>query len=627
MEFLPGAQSFQDYLSTPEDLDVEDLMEAERARAKDVAAWLKEFPKARDPRRSELVGLLCEAWEKDAVLERDRAVALHLDQRDRFWTGESLTAPVLKMDRARTAWLAKANFLRDVVNNGGSHPRLAEWMWNLGFAMVRAGNEHGNFYLDQAIQRFPQSPFALNARLAKVEWLLSRAKWSEAVAQLSEIRGAAEPRLKLWADFRLGWAYALLGMNSPEPARSEALSKAQAAFKLVVLTLAGRESEGAFPVREESLAALAWLWAIRGDEAQAVAFFEAQKVPELKAVFFEKQADEAKVSKNTERAVELYGRLAGVDALSRRRVDWQLKIARAHLESGGVKLFRDDLKNFDAFLSDAADKTWLKAHKEETEVMERARLARENLGRVAAFRLFELGREEKDPKRRAELLEGARAQFEECLKGNPSGEDLVASRYGLASILMLLEKYPEAFAAYAEILKLSDAPPADKKLTVDPAIVLEASFNRLLIMEKKDQATKYPRLPEPGRARKPIEIPTVKVEYLAAAEDYLKRAGNDVPAVPAVRYLVAFTYFSYGHYDKALGLLESLMRQYPKSPEGLTGTEYLMKYHLDRKNWDELIRIATEALNDRNVRGKDLREFLRQHLDFAKEQKANNTSP
>ena len=89
-----------------------------------------------------------------------------------------------------------------------------------------------------------------------------------------------------------------------------------------------------------------------------------------------------------------------------------------------------------------------------------------------------------------------------------------------------------------------------------------------------------------------------------------------------LRFQIAQDLFSYGHYEKALPLFEQLAAEFPRTDQGKAGIEIVLSMNLKRKNYEELIRLSTSFLNNREVRGKVLRDYIKQNLDWAKQQTA-----
>ena len=126
-------------------------------------------------------------------------------------------------------------------------------------------------------------------------------------------------------------------------------------------------------------------------------------------------------------------------------------------------------------------------------------------------------------------------------------------------------------------------------------------------------------MPAPGDVKTPLPLPDLKKRFAAAAEDYLKIVPEAENAVN-LKYQLAQDLFTYGHYDKALPLFEALVIAYPKTDQAKAGIETCLSMNLKRKNWPELIRLSTDFLNNRSVKGKVLRDYIKQNLDWAKAQ-------
>ena len=112
-------------------------------------------------------------------------------------------------------------------------------------------------------------------------------------------------------------------------------------------------------------------------------------------------------------------------------------------------------------------------------------------------------------------------------------------------------------------------------------------------------------------------VDAVKARFATAATDFLRIVPkSDIE--PNLRYQIADDLFAYGHYDEALPLFESLVGEFPRSDQAKGAVQTLLSYHLKHDHWDEMVRLGTAWLNNRSVKGKNLRDYIKENMDYAR---------
>ncbi|GAG80438.1 unnamed protein product, partial [marine sediment metagenome] len=178
--------------------------------------------------------------------------------------------------------------------------------------------------------------------------------------------------------------------------------------------------------------------------------------------------------------------------------------------------------------------------------------------------------------------------------------------FNLASLYIMQERFTNALAAFDKVIKQK---PGDGK-HLKPSI-----YNKVMILNQLDGQKKYPKLPKLGQIKKPMPIPPLKKQLENAAIAFIN-LNPGAEEVPAMRYTIAFNYFSYGHYKIALKQFEDLGTQLTKTPQGIAAIETLLGYHLETEHWPELIKLAKMYLANPQVKGKKIRAFIKEHLDY-----------
>jgi tetratricopeptide (TPR) repeat protein len=542
---------------------------------------------------------------------RDVAVNNYLAVYDKWWIGETLIEPELKLDVANEELLKLINISREHASNFSDDPRIAEINWRIGSSMARLGSEHAELYLNQAMQLSRSPEWGQKARLSKADWLLSRGKFDEAIAGYTEIHKAnISDSLKAYAAYRMGWAFLSKSWSAPEKERNVALGKAEAALKLAFLGVK-EDDETRFKLKSEAAKDLAWLWAYTENETQAAAFFEKQGITKkMLPIFKDKQAEEWLRQGKLDKAVPYYQAKMTADPENPQIPDIHLRLAHAYIVAGDVKSMRQELEVLNKLTSDKED-PWFDEHEDDVELISRVKKMQEFLPKTVGFRIFAAAQAQKNEKLKKEMLATAIKELENQGKQTKDPAQQLAIRITITEALTALERYQEVLTQLDAIVAMG--PKAGDQLA-------GAASDRLNLIIKLDEAQTYPAVPAPGEVRRPMPLPELKQRFALAAQDYMRivpKSENELN----LRFQIVQDLFSYGHYDDALPLYEGIGMQFPRTEQGKISIETLVSMNLKRKNWDEIIRLSTAFLNNREVKGKELRDFLKQSLDWAKEQK------
>lgn len=546
------------------------------------------------------------------VYLRAKAVAEYMEALDKWRIGESLNKPEYTETAVKNELLTISNKLRDFTANYSKDPRAGEVFWMIGSAMARTGNEHFGQYLKQAQIHPKAGDFSAIAMLTQADFLVSQDKLQEAGDQYDSIRKMELPEhLKGYATYRLGWTYLARALAEKTAKKDEYLKKAEAALQLT-LKIVKEDGDTRFQLKKAALSDLTWMWAWLGNEAAALAFYEKEGHKDEIARFRRKQADEWLKQGNITPAAAFYKEQIAKDPEMRNRPDVHLKLAHAYIAAGDAPGMRNEI---DALIKITTDKDddWFDEHEDDKPLMARAVKMHQLLPLTAGFRMIEVASSQKDPKRKKEILNAAISELTTQTAKTQDDDRKLAMRVAIVQGQIELEKYPEALNQLDAIVAMGPKAGTFQE---------QAALERINILVKLMEGQTFDPLPPPGEVKKPIPLPEIKTRFASAASDYLKIVPAAENAVN-LRYQIAHELFSYGHYKEALPLFESLANDFPRNELGKSAIEIVVSMNLKMENWDELIRLSTGFLNNREVKGKKLRDFLKQNLDWAKAQKAS----
>ncbi len=584
-----------------------DAEEREEARAQRTTL-IAQLETLYDTSKSEIVRAgtlyeLAKLHQERAFDLKDQAEATHRLEADRFLIGELAVEPTVKLDAYKDALLKRVNVLREMTGNFPRDPRIAEVTWQLASTMARLGNEHCEFYFKQASQLAKTPEWANKVKLSRADYAASKNGWDEAIKLYTEVRNGikeAEGPIKAYATYRLGWAF--LGKGDKK--------KATAALKLVFLGAKDGEPSRFF-LRQEAALELAALWAAEGNEKDATEFATAHELPGFMAYYHSRAAEEWQRQGKYDKVIAYARDRIAQQPLDAEVPNLHLKIAHAHVATGNVAGMQEEIAVLNRLGTDQTD-PWFEEHGEDAAAVERIKKMVNLLPLASGFKLFKQALAEKDGKRQQALMTAAVKTLQEQQKTVTDPAQSLALRMSLVQGLIVLERFTETLDQLDSLVKLG--PKAEPHL-------VDAAFERLKILVKVDSEQKYPPLAGPGDVKSALPLPALKQRFAAAAEDYLRlvpEADNRVN----LRFQIAQDLFSYGHYEKALPLFEQLAAEFPRTDQGKAGIEIVLSMNLKRKNYEELIRLSTSFLNNREVRGKVLRDYIKQNLDWAKQQTA-----
>jgi TolA-binding protein len=617
IERAPDLDTLHDLLSPAPPEDAEDRDELEVERDMVIAALEAALERNAAPlaRSRDLYELAMQRRARSAYL-RDQAKARYAEAYDRYFVFDLASAPTLRLDLVKEELLKSLSHLRDLLANAPTHARRDELNFLIATTLARVGNDHCEAYFKQAIERAKSSEWALKSRLGRADYLVGKGRFDEAVKLYEEARKTAPKRLKAYATYRLGWTILQKAWDATGKARQEAQQKAAVAFKLTVALLEDddEDEDSRFELRTEAARDLVWLWARSGVAKEPLAFLEKHDLEDLTPFYLEQLAREQIERRQLDEAAATYRTLLAEEPEHPRAPDFSLRLARAHYLEGNVQSVKAQLAALRSMSSNPED-PWFDEHEDDTPRIERVKRMAALLPLSGGFTLARAAEGEKNPARKKQLLEGAVSELSAYAKANANDPRLPVVRMALASAYLQLERHKDALAELDALYLLGDKAKAHRE-----AIVTE----RLSLVIKLDAAQKYPPLPAPGEVARPIPLPELKQRFARYAEDYLKVMPASEQALP-LRFQIAQELFLYGHYDESMRRFEALVTEYPGSEQAKVAIEVLLSMNLKRARWDELVRLSTAFLNNRAVKGKALREYVKENLDYAKSRQTSGT--
>jgi len=530
---------------------------------------------------------------------------------------ENSKEPQLSLKQAETILFKRLNVLRDLVSKFQNHPKQQEAMYLLASTMGRLRKDSCKFYFNQILKRYSKSEYAVKAQFGLAEYYFSIEKFKEAIDEYKKSIKYRSDIIKPFATYKIAWAYFLFSISQNKASEKEKLiEKAITAFKLAVLYQKDKDEEDTFKLGRQAASDLAWLWAISDDKQSATDFFQKHKNPLSLLVFEQRLADEYLANNQSAKAIPIYESLVNKYQTNIQLPKIYSKLIEASSLSYNSKKLLSYLKGYkDLFSNEEND--WYDEYEDSKDLLNLLEQRFESLARLSGNMFFQSASQQKDKNKRNLLLDQTRDIFNFYISSLPKHKNLEEIMYNLAITYYTKEDFPLAIISFDRLISL---PPKSKDL------LKKSRFNKVLILSAMDSKAKHQKLPELGKAKKPITIPLLKKQLETAILEYIKIDPNS-EEIPTMKYTIAFTYMSYGHYKDALKKFEALGLESPRTPQGITAVEILLSYLMETKNWDELVRITTKFLNTKSVKGKKLRDSLKEHLDYSKYMQKEQKKP
>lgn len=504
--------------------------------------------------------------------------------------------------------------------------------------MARQQNQSLPLYYEQFKKAFSVSPYA-----ARVDALLAASAFDKrdlgkTDSMLKALMENKTSEVRPYIAFQVAWLNIVRALDEKDAKkRGEFLTKAQVGLRLCIKLMDDwKGKKPSFDLKNEAAHDLAWVAAEQElapadaqkllKDNQAEAFYRdyqkyavmeairANRIPaaeaQIKELQFEQEKSrdypiysfmlaEAALAKNDFAAVQQ--RYQDIRGLFKAEVPWYEK-------------WKDDKK-----LLDLVDQQ-LGNHLVTTAMLMKAKGEQVEVAQAAPEPAKKAAPDTKDakapapaakPMTREDYFARSREFMKLYAEWYPHGEALDDLRYQTALLEYHggnLEKAIEQLSAIAK-----DDKSKHKKA---------AAYDVMIVASEWDDKQPLPKLPENGKAKKPIPLTKSKTLLIEKIEGYLK---EDPEAENAVNltYTIASTYHAFGHYDKSLPLFESVLQKAPKSELGEASLNLYLSYLVEAKHWPELLEKCKEYLSNKEIAGAGHRKLLRETLEYAKSMTPN----
>ena len=143
------------------------------------------------------------------------------------------------------------------------------------------------------------------------------------------------------------------------------------ALKLAFLGLK-EDDDTRFKLKSAAAHDLLWLWAVQGNEKEALAFIDKQELSDGVAEFKDRQAQEWLRQGAVDKAVAYYEGLMAANPEDVRIPDYHLRLAHAYLAKANIPAMQAQTQALVKLTSDPQN-PWYEEHKDEQELIVRAK--------------------------------------------------------------------------------------------------------------------------------------------------------------------------------------------------------------------------------------------------------------
>ncbi len=593
------APSQEEYYSTAnKNISAEDRKRADELRVKtinSISSLLKE-KKIKGNRKFELRLRMGELYAERHDYLRDQEISDFSKKYDK-WLAKNKKGKEPKLSHKNSQrYLAKAaNSFRKLVREFPRHRRTAAALYALGKTLARMGSDSSIVYFEQLVKNHRKSPLVADSYLAIADYYFEQHKMAKAVQNYKKALKYKNHNAYPYAVYKLGWAY----FNSTPKNNKEAktnIQKSITSFKLVI-RLEDKDKQtrsGRLHLKQEALNDLIMVWSETEDTKHAWAYFKTigeknsfYKLLDKLGSIYSDQGRNAK-------AVVVYSRLVNEDSNREENPQTYEKLVRLYDKMGRIDKAVATLKKMDELF--VTNSPWIRKHKGKPELLASAKsIVEANLHRYGAL-YHSRGQKSKNRNR----LVAASQLYSVYLASFPNNKNAYDIRFYFADIMFEFKKYETAAQNY---LAVANAKPKKGKHLKD------AALNAVIALNKLDQKTKYAKLPPAGQVPEKIALPENKKKLLNALETYVKLLPKEKKGYP-MRYTIAETYFSYGHYDIALAGFEKLVKELPKTTQAKASVRIIVGYHIGKKDWDKSIALSRQYIKDKKVKNKKLTTYL-----------------
>ncbi len=631
----PQYSHFEDFLSNLDlDDDLEDLDEEFAERAEKLKVLEAE------DRSQQSVGQVFHADKQRVELMLQQATYLNFKaQRDYYYQtaqwrlAETANKPV-RSPEWETLSLKTLDVSRSMVNNSNfeGDSSLALLIRLMG----RTENANIMLFADQFKKKYPSSPAMASVQHTLGEYYLQKKEWDKAETSFKAAMEFKEDPLRPYSVYKLGWLHLVRSKDEKDKGKQEeGMKKAIAALRLCVKLMDKWDAyEPVFDLKKEALTDLAWtLAAVRTPQPEVEKILdEADGEDSLRDYFYYLAIDSGR-SGDFKTAAAGLKQLIALDPENREIPRYLLNLSEIQLLDHAYDGLLSSYRDVQALFKE--ENPWFEEYEDDTTYQELIKKQLSNHLAHAAEYTYRIAENTPEAAPAANPANPQQANAPAAASASKGGKTAPTRRELFASSKELYRVYSEWYpngdaqeeARYNNALSFFHTGDSAKSLELLKAISQdekskyrkEASYNSVMIAAAFDQKQPLPKLPEPGKAKAPVQLGKSKSDLLERI-DYLAKNYPETEDLLGLQFMAAQTYFEFGHYPEALKRFDLIIQAAPETEQGQSSLHTLLSYQVEAGLWAETITSCETYLKNKKVTGAGHRKILKQTLTYAKSQ-------
>jgi tetratricopeptide (TPR) repeat protein len=532
---------------------------------------------SKSTKRGELWLRLAEMYVEKSRLIEFRLINDHDAKMQSYQDGKLKKRPKLDLSPAM-AYNKKAVqlyewFLRDFPTD----PKVDQALFFLGYNYFEMNEaKKGQEYYVRLTKEFPNSLYVSESNFALGEYHFESERWKESLVYYERVAEQKSSRLYTFALYKMAWSYYKLNQSK----------KGLNYIEQVVFE--GRKSKGQkdasiggvsrIRLATEAIKDLIVFFAEAGDYKTSRAYFEEVVGQKSAAANLARLAQFYADTGNREAARFVFSDLIDQEPNSLRAHDYQYAIVKMYGSSGGAQGFRAELFNWIEQYGPGS--SWQRVNSGEKEALRKANELMEGLLRNHVLLQHQTAQNSRTKSSQQSARSGYELYFN-TFKGLAKNDEM---HFFYGELLFDMDDFALAAEHYAWVIEN----------TPDSPYFQKALLNSLLAYEKRlPNENKIKELV--GTSTEPIEFPPAVSAFEKVAFKFMERAPKS-ESVVAVRYRLGALYYLFNQFDKAMPLLQEIVKKHPKTEYAKHAANHMLDIFNLKKDYAGLQSAANDIL-------------------------------
>ncbi|MFK7872039.1 MAG: tetratricopeptide repeat protein [Oligoflexales bacterium] len=500
--------------------------------------------------------------------------------------------PQLSHNDSRSLLTSAVNVFRKLVSKFPKHPRTDGALFALGTTLARLGNSNADLYFNQLLKTHPRSPLVPDTFLALGEHYFENQNVQKSIQNYRGVLKFPKHKAYPYAVYKLGWSHYNQAFND-ESVKQKHLTKAAAAFKLVVKLASSTSRDTQYSLKDEALNDLVMVWADAEDIQSAWDYFKNLDEENKFYAMLERLGYLYEENGEQEKSIRVFARLLREAPSRESNYEVSLTVVSLYEGLNKPKKVVSSLKSYSkTYLGKSEWVQDLKEKNADAVISAKEDFQKELQRYATSFHQYGAENDKKS------YVAAAASLYHLYLKHFESSQTSVEMRFYLATILEDFKKYELASDQYAKVAE------PNTKFRPDAALSAISTLNLAILQQEKS------KLPPRGKAAKKIDIPREQKKLIKAIHAYHKFYPQD-KSLAKLKSTIAEIYFTHGHYERSFDVYLKIMKQHPATQQNNEAVKTMISYHADRKQWEDVIKVSNHiASHDGALADNGLRSWV-----------------